>query len=770
VTEFVPQLGESSHTVSLRHQVVRALSLATDRDAAVRCVLEEVATSFRSPLAILWLLDTRTGLLRWSHDWSDRPALNGFREVCRRLTFASGTGLPGRAVETLEPAAADDIAADQLPRTEAAERAGLRSAVAVPLLVPEGAIGVIEVFDAAAPLTADQVEDLATAAYQLAAFLAHLDIEARLRASQDISASVFRAALDCVVTMDHTGRIVDFNPAAEATFGYNREEVIGDVLAERIIPPDLREAHRRAFERYVDRRESKILNRRVELRGMRADGSTFPVELTVTRLGSTEPPIFAGFIRDITERHQGERERDRLLAEAVSARARSEAASQREAAARAAAERARADAEAAVDRLAILARASEKILAIRDYEHARQQVVEMAVPDVADWCVLGLCERGRVVRNAAGAHRDPTKRPLVQELVARDGRSADTPAGAAEVVCTGRTQLVERVTDRALRLLARDEAHLRLLRTLSPRALLTVPLKSPRGVFGALTLAMAESGRAFEPDDVRLAESLAARAALALENARMFGERSHIAQTLQQSLLPPRLPAVRGLDLGARYRPAGEANLVGGDFYDFFPSGDGVWTVIIGDVAGKGPEAAAVTALTRHTLRAAALRAARPVESLRLLNEALLASGDGMTARFASVVVGRVCPSDDGALITVSVGGHPPPLVVRAGTALEEVDVRGTVIGAVEQVEVDEVDVRLAPGDVMLLYTDGVIEVRTDRTRYGERLLHRTLREHAQASAEEIVIAVERAAVEAQTGEPRDDIALLALRCTSATE
>jgi len=613
--------------------------------------------------------------------------------------------------------------------------------------------------------TADTAE-LEIVARQLGAYLNRLRTEDRLRVSEERSASIVAAALDCVITMDHRGLVTDFNPAAEATFGYTREQALGQVLAELIIPPELRDAHHRALATYVELGRATILNQRLELTGMRADGTAFPLELTVTRLGTSDPPHFAGFLRDITDRRRSEGEHDRLLREAVTSRALAEAAQQRSAAARAAAEQARSEAEAAGMRLALLAQAGEQMLATRDYEQTMQQVVELAVPAVADWCSITIGEPRGALRTVAVAHSDVGKMARAGELTRRFPPAPDAPVGAAAVIRSGRSELIDPIEEEHLRLAARDEEHLALLRELAPRAVLTVPLRSPRKVFGALTLAISESGRRFTPEDVAMAENLGTRAALAIENARLFSERSHIAETLQRSLLPTRLPSVPGVDLAARYRAAGEANLVGGDFYDVFRSGDGVWTAILGDVSGKGPEAAALTALTRHTLRAGALRESSPKANLRLLNEALLASRDELMSRFATVIYARVCRDSGGAgaVVTVSTGGHLPPLVVRANGELEAVDLRGTLLGAVEDVELDDLDVQLAPGDLMLLYTDGVTEVRPREPRYGERLLKRVLLEHADANAQELVRAVEDAAVAAQEGEPRDDIALIAIR------
>ena len=216
------------------------------------------------------------------------------------------------------------------------------------------------------------------------------------------------------------------------------------------------------------------------------------------------------------------------------------------------------------------------------------------------------------------------------------------------------------------------------------------------------------------------------------------------------------------MEVAARYRAAGDQNEVGGDFYDVFLSEDGVWTALIGDVTGKGPEAAALTSLARHMLRTAALGDAGPAGNLHLLNRAMLA--DAESARFCTVVYARVCPSPGTALVTLATGGPPPPLVLRADGTVERVPVSGTLVGGGAYPDFAEIDVRLHAGDLRLLYTDGVTELRTSDPEYGERHLLATLRGLGGRTAEAVVEAVERAAVGAQEGPPRDDIALLALR------
>jgi sigma-B regulation protein RsbU (phosphoserine phosphatase) len=220
------------------------------------------------------------------------------------------------------------------------------------------------------------------------------------------------------------------------------------------------------------------------------------------------------------------------------------------------------------------------------------------------------------------------------------------------------------------------------------------------------------------------------------------------------------------MELVARYRAAGSENQVGGDFYDVFPSGDGTWTAIIGDVSGKGAEAAALTALARHSLHTAALLCDDAAANLRTLNRAML-SRDGAGAHFVTLTYVRVCPSDDGAraVLTVASGGHPPALVSRADGTVEEVaEARGPLVGIFPGVDFTPAEVVLQAGDLLLLYTDGIVELRGPDGVFGDELLRAGLARTAGRPAGDVVAAVARAAAEAQEGEARDDLALLALR------
>ena len=750
----------------LGQRLVRTLSAARSDDEAGEAALRELARTLGASLAVLWLLDERTGLLRWKHDWAADDAMDDLRRALGRLTFAAGVGLPGTVLRVPEPAWVDDLAAaTDFPRADVVRGAGLRSVVAGPLVWRDGVIGVVELFGRSPHTpTAEELEDVTMAGHQLAAYLGRRGIEDRLRASEESSASIAQAALDCIITMDHDGRVLDFNPAAEATFGYERDAAVGALLADLIIPAQYREAHARALAAYVEHRTATILGQRLELLGMRADGSTFPVELTVTRLGSDEPPVFAGFVRDITDRRGLEEEQSRLLQAALVARARAEAAEVRTDTAREEAERARGEAERGRERLALLARAGRAMAeGSMDWEATLRAVVRSAVPAIADWSELTLAGPDGRLRVVAVAHRDPERERLARELAERHPPDPRAPSGPPNVIGTGEPEIREDIAPAALRATARDPEHLRLLERLDLRHTVIAPLTTRDGVIGALSFMLGGSDRRFSAGDLDLITSLAARAALHIQTARLYTERSHIARTLQASLRPRALPTVPGTDLAARFLPAGDQNEVGGDFYDVFRSGDGVWTAIVGDVSGKGAQAAATTALARHTLRAASMLHDDPAANLALLDRAMHA--DTTAPEFCTVFYTLLRPADRWLDLRFSNGGHPAPLLVRVDGRVESVEsARGPLVGGIAHARFTEATLRLEPGELLLLYTDGVTEIRRSDAEFGERELRATLAAQAGASAEEVVAAVERHAVELQAGVPRDDIALVAIK------
>jgi serine phosphatase RsbU (regulator of sigma subunit)/anti-sigma regulatory factor (Ser/Thr protein kinase) len=294
------------------------------------------------------------------------------------------------------------------------------------------------------------------------------------------------------------------------------------------------------------------------------------------------------------------------------------------------------------------------------------------------------------------------------------------------------------------------------------RSYLAVPVITPAGeVAGGLFFGHPEPGM-FSAEDEHMVAGIAAQSAIAIENARLYQERTRTARTLQRALLPPHLPEVEGLELAAGYRAAGEGNEVGGDFYDVFPQADGSWALVVGDVCGKGPEAAAVTALARYTLRAHAVAGLRPSYQLARLNDALLRQ---RAPGFVTAALARLEPRPGGARVEVALAGHPPPILSRAGEAAPFGEI-GTPLGIVERPELPELSVELSAGDLLVFYTDGVSEAAAPRRLLSELDLAALVAERATAGPAAVVEHLERTAVEIAGGAPRDDIACLAFQVT----
>jgi PAS domain S-box-containing protein len=275
-------------------------------DAALRAIGE--ALDWR--LGAVWEVDPKDGRLRCTRTWHGGDGADEFEALSATLALAPGVGLPGRVLVSGEPTWLVDSPDDaNFPRAEAARRGGLRAAFAFPLRSPRGVVGVMEFFAGELREPDDRVlATMATLGSQIGQFVAGRRAAEQLRARESRLTAMLEAALDAVVTMDAGGRVIGWNHAAEAIFGYSAEEADGREMAELIVPAHLREAHRRGLARYLQTKRGVVLDRRLELTGMRRDGSEFPVELTITRIALTGPPTFTGYLRDITARVTAERE------------------------------------------------------------------------------------------------------------------------------------------------------------------------------------------------------------------------------------------------------------------------------------------------------------------------------------------------------------------------------------------------------------------------------------------------------------------------------
>jgi len=454
---------------------------------------------------------------------------------------------------------------------------------------------------------------------------------------------------------------------------------------------------------------------------------------------------------DLTDRIVQEREQRRLAALAVGA-----------------AERERLHRE----RLEFLGAVNEGLLASSTLQDLMTHVTRTAVPRLGDWCTIHVLP----FTNGAGpdvevAHVDPTMVAYARDLRRRFPYDPEARFGVARVMRTGQTEFHPDITGALLDELGATEEVRQLITALDLRSTIAVALRKRGRILGVLQFAMSSVSRRYTSDDVALAHSVAARIASSIENLRLYERQRDISRTLQRSLLPSTLPTIPGVEVAVRYWPAGEANEVGGDFYDVFRlDPEDQWAVVIGDVCGTGPAAAALTGLARHSMRDSAWHGDNPVEVLRSLNRAVKnsATGSFITAIYATLDTAGSRPR-----LTVASGGHPLPIHVPARTTgAIEVGTPGTLLGMFDRARFETATRPLGVGDVVVFYTDGATDVHPpnnlDRSEFLDLVqgaVHRG--GDAEAVADNIRDALETVVPFSRRN---DDIALLVLRVTEAAD
>jgi len=421
------------------------------------------------------------------------------------------------------------------------------------------------------------------------------------------------------------------------------------------------------------------------------------------------------------------------------------------------------------ERLEFLAEINRVAVAAKDYRQLMRAVTAAAVPDLGDWCTVHFLPEPGGVPEVELAHVDPTKVEWAVAMRQRYPYDPDEARGVPAVIRTGRLEFLREVTpeyvESALEAIDADESTradvLDLLDKLQLTSVITVPLNTSRRTIGAMQFVSAESERVYDHEDVALAQAAAGRVAEALDNVWLTEQPRLIASKLQAALLPPRLPHVDGLTIAARYWPAGAVSDVGGDFYDAFAIDDHRWALVIGDVCGTGPDAAAVTAIARHTIRAAAKHGADPATVLEWLNDALHAGNRELFATVAYLTLER--RSDGTWALTATSAGHPFPLIVRAEGKTAPVGAPGMLVGAVPSITVTPVEATLRRGDTLVLYTDGVTDVSPPHGLDPEALEKLVARaSERQTDAEEIAVALGREIEDVlPISERNDDVALV---------
>jgi PAS domain S-box-containing protein len=349
------------------------------------------------------------------------------------------------------------------------------------------------------------------------------DLTERRRAELALSdrvahtSAMIGSALDCIISMDASGRIVEFNPAAEVTFGYPREDAIGQDMASLIIPERLRSRHRAALATYLETGQGPILGQRIELPGLRKDGTEITCELTIVRLPGTTPPLFTGFLRDVTEQRASEARRD------------------------------------------FLDRATLALASSLDLSTTLQQAARVAVPDMADWCLVDAVGDDTRLTQVAAAHVDPSKQDLARQLARSLALQPGLGHGAMHVFLTGKPELHPEITDVkwAAKLLGTEYPE--LVRQLGVYSFICVPIRFRGRTFGVVSLLRASPPRRYTAVDLEFAEELAQRLAMAIDNARLYAQaqeairaRDEFLQIASHELKTPLTPLQLQLDILAR--------------------------------------------------------------------------------------------------------------------------------------------------------------------------------------------------------------------------
>jgi PAS domain S-box-containing protein len=716
--------------LQVQYGVARAIAEADTFDEAAPKLLAAIARPLGRELALFWT-KRDDGTLRSIADWcEDGLDADAFQRASRELVLAPGRGLPGQAWETGRPVwLGDALASGNFIRAREAEEADLHGGMAFPVIGGGGCIGVIELYSHEVRERDAGVYALTEAlGRQVGEFVESLRTEHEREEARRQLEAILRGVADAVTAQAPDGRLLFANEAAAASMGFESpEELMNAPLATIMDRYDVLDEDARPFP-------IEALPGRRALAG--EDGAESVVRFRVRETGEERwSAVKATPIRD----QDGRVTMAINVIEDITTHKRGEQAQR------------------------LLARSADVLTSSLDPDELLVEIANLAVPELADWCSVEVANESGVLERTALAHVNPAIRQRAIELSKRYPPDPASPHGLYQVVRTGQPELYPDVPDEMLLAAAVDEEHYNDIKTIGMRSAIIVPMTTRGRTLGALTWVNGRSARRFDEQDVELAQELARRCATAIDNARLYRERAYIARTLQQSLLPVELPDIPGVETAARFLPTGEGNEVGGDFYDVFETGDRGWTIVMGDVCGKGPDAAAVTALARYTLRAAAMRERLPSRSLSVLNEALLRQRNDR--RFCTVAYAYIEKLDRGARAGISSGGHPLPLLLRADGSVEEVGAAGTLLGVVPDPDLEDRAVTLDPGDALVFYTDGVIESRANSNGVlDERRLAELLATCAGRGPDAIAARVEEAAVLCQNGRPKDDIAVLVLR------
>jgi PAS domain S-box-containing protein len=698
---------------------------------AVPKVLEAIGTTLGWEVADLWVVDPDVQQLRCGGVWASGAPGSRFEAVTLGGLFPAGIDLPGRVWESGEPLWIADLSRDaEFVRGGVAAAQGLVTGFAFPVSRRSKFLGVIELLstvrrepDAALMATMSPIGEL------VGDFLERSQRdEERQRLLDELSTE--RSRLQAVIHQMPAGVMIS-DATGDAVLQGNdlATELLGAPIADDLSgEPQLHFTIVDHHGGMYDNRELPIAQaartgRTVseELEVRRADGANAVVSMSASPIFDRQGRVVSAVavVHDVTARRAAER------------------------------------------RYRILARVSELLSSSLDSAATLEVLARLVLPELADACVVDLLDGAGVAHRLVAAFADRSVEARAGALKTQFPPDMSKAEGIPRVLRSGEPVLYEIVTDSLLQAIARDEKHLQLMRELRFRSTMIVPLTAHGRVIGTLTFNTTTSNREFGPEDLELALEVATRAGSAIANAQLYERERDTAATLQRSLLPPSLPSVAGLDLGARFTAGRSGLVVGGDFYDVFPIGEGRWGFVIGDVCGTGAEAASVAVHVRHAVRAAA-EGLTPSEVLTRVNASLL--DDLGDQRFCTAVYGMLERRGADVHVTVASAGHPFPVLIRADGDLELLACGGTLLGVLDDASFDQDERVLGAGDALVLYTDGVVEARNASGWFGEAGLVRCIREAHGRSAVGMAEHIEAEVLRFCATTSADDIAVLVVK------
>lgn len=703
-----------------QRQLAARLLEAETIDAVAIDFLQTVGDLLRWDAGALWEAGDGEPMLRFVAGWSvgDLDAEPLWRHS-REVVVEPGKGLPGRAWAEGEVALAADFTANPAyPRGATAAKLGLAGALAIPVPVgdPNGVLAIAEFHARSFNSPSEELLALLSGfADQLGTFITRRRGLAEAERAENHLAAVVRGTQDAVLSKDLEGVVTSWNPAAERLYGYSAEEALGRHIAF-VMPDELKHEEREILERV---RNGEALET-YETRRIRKDGVIIDVSLTVSPIRDPAVGLVGASVvaRDITTEVRRRRAQ------------------------------------------AFLAGASRDFDSSLDPAETARNVVHSAIPDLAEVCVIDLVRPDGTIGDSVVAATKPRIAATLEEI--RRAVPLD-PAGehpVAVVLREDRPMIWRDLKDpEVVDKVVQSSAHRELMDDAGYSSAAVVPLRARGQTFGALSFLHGRGNQRYDATDLEFLAELGERAAMALDNARLFRERDSIARNLQRGLRPPRPAEVAGLEISVFFEAAGEGIEIGGDLYDVLPADDGCW-ILIGDVAGKGSAAAGVSVAVRHAVRGLTREVAEPEEVLSRVNEMLL-EGTSLND-FATALLIRMRNDERGWRLALASAGHPP--AVHVGAVETSLLGGGSVLGAWADAPAESHEASIEPGETLVLCTDGWLEAGPVAQHRDSESLAELAAALREAELEELTERLRADVLERSGGTLRDDVVVLAVR------